>query len=198
MMNKIPRAATFTRWSIVVAALVVAAGCGKSEDKARAPQAPVPQATAPVPAPVTSQTTQQPAAAPPPTASAAPAVATTDGETSGARIEIQEFKRSSGGSVTLRFSLINDSDKAIGMWGYLYGGLGGDAQTVAGVTLVDPVGKKKYFVLRDSEGACLCSRAVPDVTPKGRLNMWAKFPAPPDDVQKISVIVPHFAPMDDV
>ena len=26
----------------------------------------------------------------------------------------------------------------------------------------------------------------------------AKFPAPPDSVQKIGVVVPHFIPMDDV
>jgi hypothetical protein len=30
-----------------------------------------------------------------------------------------------------------------------------------------------------------------------RLNLWAKFPAPPEDVKKISITIPHFAPLDD-
>jgi hypothetical protein len=28
--------------------------------------------------------------------------------------------------------------------------------------------------------------------------LWAKFPAPPDSVTKIGVVMPHFVPMDDV
>ena len=37
-----------------------------------------------------------------------------------------------------------------------------------------------------------------DLKPGERVNLWSKFPAPPEDVQKISVVVPHFGPMDDV
>src|SRR5436309_1574504 len=40
--------------------------------------------------------------------------------------------------------------------------------------------------------------ATPDAAPSARLSLWAKYPAPPDNVAKISVIIPHFAPMDDV
>jgi hypothetical protein len=107
-------------------------------------------------------------------AGALPAIATADGEKSGVRVEVTELKRSSGGTVNLKFAMINDSDAAVSFdYNFAdkdhevtdFGGIGG-------VHLVDPVGKKKYFV--------------------------AKFPAPPDDVQKISVMVPHFAPMDDV
>jgi hypothetical protein len=29
-------------------------------------------------------------------------------------------------------------------------------------------------------------------------NLWAKFPAPPDNVEKISVVIPKFLPLDDV
>jgi hypothetical protein len=62
---------------------------------------------------------------------------------------------------------------------------------------VDSAGKKKYFVVRDTENHCLCSRDVKDLSPGARTNLWAKFPAPPDDVQKISVVIPHFGPIDD-
>jgi hypothetical protein len=53
-------------------------------------------------------------------------------------------------------------------------------------------------VARDSEQHCVCSRGVKGVQANSSVNLWAKFPAPPPDVKKISIIVPHFAPMDDV
>ena len=58
--------------------------------------------------------------------------------------------------------------------------------------------KKKYFVVRDSEKNCLCSQAVDDVKEGGgRVTLWAKFPAPPPEVQKITIQIPHFQPIDD-
>ena len=33
---------------------------------------------------------------------------------------------------------------------------------------------------------------------EARANLYAKFPAPPGDVEKITVEIPHFIPMDDV
>ena len=100
----------------------------------------------------------------------------------------------------LKFALINNSDKPLD-FGYTFVDKENqikDFNTIGGVTLVDSAGKKKYFVVRDSENACVCSSNLKDIPPKGRMNLWAKFPPPPDDVQKISVIIPHFSPMDDV
>ena len=104
----------------------------------------------------------------------------------------------SGGTVMFRFALINDADKALNV-GYDFGaGSTTDISTVAGVHLIEPVGKKKYLVVRDTKNDCDCSRGVKDIAPKSRVNLWARFPAPPDNVDKITVIVPHFSPMDDV
>ena len=158
-----------------------------------------PAATAPAPAPTT---TPDPAAAPVPTAtpSATPAVlASADGETAGLRVEVTELKRGSGDTVNLKFVLINDSDKKLTLSGsYLGAGTGPDYKSVGGVHLVDPAGKKKYLVVRDAEQKCLCSTDIPDAGSNTRTNFWAKFPAPPADVQKVSVVIPHFIPMDDV
>ena len=135
-----------------------------------------------------------------PSTPSAAAIATADGENSGTRVEVTELKRSSDNTVTLKFAMVNDSDKPIG-FGYDFGDKANDIKdhaSIGGVTLVDSAGKKKYFVVRDSDNSCLCSRAVKDIAPKSRANLWAKFPAPPDDVQKISIVIPHFAPMDDV
>jgi hypothetical protein len=127
--------------------------------------------------------------------SAASPIATTDGETSGTRIEVQELKRQSGGTVMLRFTAFNDSDQDIPA--YLFQAQEG-SHSVDGVYLIDLAGKKKYEVVRDAEKHCICSHDIPAVKPKSSLNLWAKFPAPAEGVEKIGVVVPHFIPMDDV
>lgn len=143
----------------------------------------------------TSTSAAPPASAPAPSG---PAIATSDGDLTGIRVEVQELKRTSGNTVNLKFAMINDSDKDMG-FSYEFGeGSTSDYGTIAGAHLIDAEGKKKYFVVRDSEGACACSRGLKSITPKTRANLWAKFPAPPDDVQKITVVIPHFTPMDDV
>ncbi|MGZ8522070.1 MAG: hypothetical protein ACXWX7_18190, partial [Candidatus Binatia bacterium] len=180
--------------------------CDKKEEaKTTAPAAtPAPAAQAPQPvSPPTPASAPAPEAAPsaapaPQPAPAKAALATSDGETPGARVEVQELKRVSGGTVMLRFTMINDADKTLNV-GYDFGaGSTSDIGTVAGVHLIEPVGKKKYLVVRDSESKCDCSRGVKDIAAKSRVNLWARFPAPPDNVEKIGVVIPHFSPMDDV
>jgi hypothetical protein len=142
------------------------------------------------------------AAAPAPVAPAAgpPAIASADGEASGVRAEVTEFKRTSGGTVSLKLRMINDSDKPVSFDYHFvdpkheiadFGGVGG-------IHLIDPVGKKKYFVARDTEDKCVCSQKVADIPKGGRANVWAKFPSPPDDVAQLSIVIPHFSPLDDV
>jgi hypothetical protein len=113
---------------------------------------------------------------------------------------VTELKRTSGTTLSLRFAIVNDSDKAVGhgdVGGVGLGGLMDAPYTIGGVHLIDAVGKKKYFVAKDSAGACVCS-SFDFVKPKTRANHWARFSAPPDDVERISVVIPPFAPMDDV
>lgn len=167
-------------------------GCGKKEQAATpaltTASAPQPAAAAPSPAPTTA-----PAAAPLPAV-----IASSDGEQPGRRVEVTELKRLSGGTVSLRFTMINDSDEIAFHDAYGEAGHSKDFGSIGGVALVDAVGKKKYLVVRDSDGACLCSRDIPNLAKASRLNLWAKLPAPPEDVRIISISVPHFAPMDDV
>jgi hypothetical protein len=183
--------------------VLIAAACAKNES------APPPAASAPAttssatvsaaPATATTTTTVTPAAAP-----AAPAVsgaiATADGDTAGITAAIKELKRSTDGTLSLKFVITNGSSKRLG-FGYDFGDPDHhirDFSSVGGVQMIDPAGKKKYFVARDAEGKCVCSTDMKDVEPGASVNAWAKFPAPPDDVKKISVVIPHFSPMDDV
>ena len=121
-------------------------------------------------------------------------MATADGETPGIKAEIQELKRNSGGTVTLKLTLINGTGTDLG-FSYDFGDPDHhikDHASVGGISLIDAVNKKKYLVARDSEDTCLCSRGLNGVGAGDRLNVWAKFPAPPDGVQKINVSIPHF------
>ena len=125
-------------------------------------------------------------------------IATADGEKPGLRVDVQELKRSSGGTITLKFTMVNDSGENVGSESYFYDREIKDYYTIGGVHLLDPANKKQYPVIRDGEGNCLCSRGIADVASKSRVNLWAKFPAPPGDVKKVSIVIPHFLPMDDV
>ena len=189
--------APFLLNSILALALLVF-GCGKKEEPKTSPPAAAPVAQAPQPAPAPAPDAAPLAAPAPQTAPAKPALATSDGEKQGSRVEVQELKRVSGGTVMLRFTMINDGDKTLNV-GYDFGaGSTSDIGTVGGVHLIEPVGKKKYLVVRDSESKCDCSRGVQDIAAKSRANLWARFPAPPDNIEKIGVVIPHFSPMDDV
>jgi hypothetical protein len=191
-----------TRYLILLMSLLIVLSCAKKESIASDTAAPTPATTtssaattSSAPAPVST------AAAPPPAAATTSSgIASADGEKEGTRVDVSELKRGSGGTVTLKMAFVNDSDKPLG-FSYNFGDPDhqiGDFDTIGAVQLVDPVGKKKYFVARDSDGKCVCSTKIPDVAPHSRISLWAKFPAPPDDVQKISIVIPHFQPLDDV
>lgn len=190
---------------VVFLSVLLIVACAKKETATEPPSsvaAPPPASTPTTSSPMTETTATTSSAAPSsaPATPAAEAVATADGEEPGVSLVVKELKRGSGGIVSLKFVMTNGSSKRLG-FGYAFADPDkqvADFGSVGGVQLIDPVGKKKYFVARDAEGKCICSRGLKDVAAGSSVNAWAKFPAPPDDVQKISVIVPHFSPMDDV
>jgi hypothetical protein len=143
---------------------------------------------------------QETAAPDTPTGGAQPApLASTDGEQPGLRVEVTELKRA-GNIVTLKFMLINESSEA---FSFEYG-LGDPAMSAAdynaigGVHLIDNEGRKKYQVIRDANQNCVCSKGLGPVQPEARMTLWARFPAPPPEVETVSVMIPHFIPMDGV
>ena len=195
-----------TRQLVLLLSVLVVVSCAKKESTAASDTA--------APAPVTTSsaaTTSSAPSAPAPvatTSAAAPAgvattsagIASADGEKPGTRVDVAELKRGSGGTLTLKMAFVNDSDNAMG-FGYNYGDPDHeipDHGSIGAVQLVDPVGKKKNFVARGADGKCICSVGLSDIAPHSRRLLWAKFPAPPDDVQKISIVIPHFQPLDDV
>lgn len=174
------------------------AGFGCGQDSSQPAAASAPPAAQPAAAPP-AQPPAQPPPAPPPAPSAG-VLATTEGEVPGITAEVRELERGSGGTVTLKFSMINQSDGRLEFgYGFVDPAHGNkDYGSIAGVHLVDAAAKKKYFVIRDTDDNCLCSVGLKNVEPNSRINLWAKFPAPPEGVDRISIVIPHFAPADDV
>ena len=128
---------------------------------------------------------------------AAEPVASTDGEMPGLKLEVQELKVG-GNTATLRFTILNDSDQPFGLNDSLKESGSADWHSTDGVYLIDDTAKKKYLVVRDSDKHCVCSRNLADLPAKSKGTYWTKFPAPPENVKTIGVVVPHFVPMDDV
>lgn len=176
----------FPNTSAVLTAIFLAVCLGGCSDP--------PRGQPDIPAP-----TQPPVAASPRApAQPASATASVEGEVPGLRVGVQELKRTAGGTLTLTLVFANTATK--NLW-LEFGDKSidfGNMASLGGVNLVDITGKKKYFVARDSERRCLCSSNVSTLDPGARANMWAKFPAPPEDVQKITVMIPHFPPLEEV
>lgn len=68
----------------------------------------------------------------------------------------------------------------------------------AGFYLV--AGDKKYFILRDAEGAPIAPKALGGVhLNKGETHLWwAKFPAPGADVKEVKLVIPEVLPFEDI
>ena len=124
-------------------------------------------------------------------------LATADAQTtSGVRVDIQELKRNNG-TTTLKFVMINESDSTFGSGCAFRETAYENCGRISGVYLFDVAEKKKYSVVRDANGKCVCGE-IDELPSKSRVTLWAKFPAVPENVRKIGVVIPHFVPMDDV
>lgn len=169
-------------------------GCGKEATPPTVGSTPAAQPSA-------SPATPPPAAtAPPATAPPTPVsvLGSSDNGSGTGRAEVMELKRIPGDMLMLRMAIVNTGRETMGMSRDYVDPKTGDTYSVSGITLVDPVNKKKYFVVRDAENTCVCSEGLKDIKPGDRIAGWARFPAPPEDVRKISVLIPSFPPIDEV
>ncbi|WP_046779074.1 hypothetical protein [Streptomyces yangpuensis] len=166
---------------------VTLAGCGSGGDgKSGEPQKP---AAAP------SQGTASQNATPSKGQSSEPTevVATLTGQ-AGMALEINSVRRDPGGFLTVSGQLKNtgsQSYKDTVAWRGIE--LKGTGESVAGATLVDKAGKKRYYVLRDTESRCLCTTGVSSVDAGQVIPFFAQFPAPPSSTSEVEFSLPTFA-----
>ncbi|MFD6982147.1 hypothetical protein ACFWAX_15765 [Streptomyces sp. NPDC059956] len=172
----------------VAAVLALAlAGCGGDSGKAKEPtKSEAPQSPG-------STSPQQPA----PTASKGSGplevIATAQGP-SGITLEVNSAVRNQDGYVTVSGQIKNAGSAIFSNLGPLRG----EEKTashgsVAGATLVDVVGKKRYLVLRDTEGRCACTTGLQIIEGGGSVPFFAQFPAPPATTTEVVFGLPTFA-----
>ncbi|GAA0306544.1 hypothetical protein GCM10010302_51520 [Streptomyces polychromogenes] len=171
--------------AIAVLALTLA-GCGgsgggdaKSTEKSSSPQ---------------SQGAGNQGAAPSNGQSAEPTevIATLNGQ-AGMTLVINSVRRDAGGFVTVNGQIKNTGSQSFTRTSDWRGiELKGSGESVAGATLVDKAGKKRYYVLRDTESRCLCTTGISSVDPGQVVPFFAQFPAPPASTTEVEFSLPTF------
>ncbi|MFE9683677.1 hypothetical protein [Streptomyces sp. NPDC006285] len=114
----------------------------------------------------------------------------------GLTLAVTSAGRDEGGFVTVKGTVTNGSGKSwvAADWRGDERELAGNGGSIAGASLVDQAGKKKYLVLRDTEGRCLCTRFTGGLQSGETTEWFAQFPAPPEDTTKVSFQVGSMPP----
>ncbi|MFF5875984.1 hypothetical protein ACIQ9M_10365 [Streptomyces californicus] len=113
----------------------------------------------------------------------------------GLTLVVHQAKRDSGGFVTVQGTITNDSDQTrntIAWVGSETSLAAKNPNSVAGATLVDKVGKKRYYVLRDTESRCLCTTGIPPLLAGKSTPVFMQFPAPPSTTTEVDFTLPTF------
>jgi hypothetical protein len=115
----------------------------------------------------------------------------------GLELTLNSAKRDSGGFLTVTGVLKNTSDDLV----VLPPAMRGDETEIVkhdtsfgGATLVDSVGKKRYYVLRDTEGRPLTTIGLDDLAAGAHTSVFLQFPAPPSTTTEVNFQLPTFRP----
>ncbi len=115
---------------------------------------------------------------------------------SGLTLKVTSAKRDEGGFLTVEGTVTNGSGKAwvAASWRGDERELTKNGGSMAGASLVDTAGKKKYLILRDTQGRCLCTRFTGGVLSGQSVDWFAQFPAPPEETTKVDFQVGAMPP----
>lgn len=126
---------------------------------------------------------------------ASPAIATIKGDNS-LDMVIHSAKRDSGGFVTVNgeFKNTGGDDFTIPVeWNGQEEAVAGTGNSIAAMKLVDSKGKKRYYVLRDTDDRPLTTVGyTPNIRPGANLTFFAQFPAPPASTTSVQLEFPGF------
>ncbi|GFH35872.1 hypothetical protein [Streptomyces pacificus] len=111
----------------------------------------------------------------------------------GFQLVVHTAAREDGGFLTVTGSIRNTSGKravAPIEWNGQESQVRRTGRSLGGITLVDRVGKKRYYVLRDTEGYPLTTTGIFNVDAGATVDFFAQFPSPPDSTTKVDIQVP--------
>ncbi|MEV2212956.1 hypothetical protein AB0H86_16135 [Streptomyces sp. NPDC050997] len=111
-------------------------------------------------------------------------------------LQVTSAERDSGGFVTVNGNLRNDGAKGVAVPASLSGNeteIIRNGRSLGGATLVDSKGKKRYYVLRDTDGRPLTTTGFSTVKAGETVAVFLQFPAPPTDTTEVTFQLPAFA-----
>ncbi|MFJ6724502.1 hypothetical protein ACIQPQ_06240 [Streptomyces sp. NPDC091281] len=114
---------------------------------------------------------------------------------SGLLLQIISATRDSGGFVTVNGALKNDSGTESVIPSALSGNeteIINNGLSLGGATLVDSKSKKRYYVLRDTEGRPLTTTGFSTLKAGESIDVFLQFPSPPTDSTGVSFQLPLF------
>ncbi|WP_411108214.1 hypothetical protein [Streptomyces sp. c-19] len=115
----------------------------------------------------------------------------------GLELAVNSAERDPGGFLTVKGRLKNTSDSAIALPSQMRGDeteVVKHGNSLGGASLVDSVGKKRYYVLRDTDGRPLTTSALDSLGPGKSTAVFMQFPAPPASTTEVSFQLPTFEP----
>jgi len=114
----------------------------------------------------------------------------------GLTLAVTSAKRDEGGFVTVEGTVTNNTGNAwvAANWVGDERELAKNGGSIAGANLIDQKGKKKYLILRDTSGRCLCTKFTGGVSEGATAQWFAQFPAPPEDTTKVDFQVGAMPP----
>ncbi|MER6052876.1 hypothetical protein ABT168_36495 [Streptomyces sp. NPDC001793] len=113
----------------------------------------------------------------------------------GVVVTLSSAVRDAGGFVTVEGTVTNHGTRAFNAidWRSSETELK-SRSSISGATLVDKAGKKRYLVLRDTHGECLCTTGLSGLLPGQSRPIFAQFPAPPAKVTEVDFLLPTLPP----
>jgi hypothetical protein len=115
---------------------------------------------------------------------------------SGLLLQITSAERDSGGFVTVNANLKNDGSEIVTIPAELSGNeteIINNGRSFGGATLVDSKGKKRYYVLRDTDGRPLTTTGFSALKGGESMAVFLQFPAPPASTTEATFQLPLFA-----
>ncbi|MFE3657925.1 hypothetical protein [Streptomyces sp. NPDC059165] len=106
---------------------------------------------------------------------------------------IRGATRDPGGFLTVTGTLKNTSGKkayAPVEWNGQENNVRRTGRSLAGMTLVDKTEKKRYYVLRDTDGFPLTTTGITGVNSGSEVEFFAQFPSPPDKTTQVDIQIP--------
>ncbi|MET9763846.1 hypothetical protein ABZ016_33160 [Streptomyces sp. NPDC006372] len=114
----------------------------------------------------------------------------------GLLLQITSAQRDAGGFITVNGQFKNDGSGSL----VIPAALRGDeteilkhGTSLGGATLVDSQGKKRYYVLRDTDGRPLTTTGLTTIESGSTIPVFMQFPTPPTSATDLTLQLPTFS-----